>query len=396
MTDDARRSNWLFRWSIGVFFIGGFLTAFVSLLVPRMTLVLGLDYSRALLVSLAFYSAYLLFAIPVTAIILRIGYMRAVATGLSVMAGALALLFVGVGWRFYPVTLGALLLMSLGITFLQISSNTVVVVTGDAARAAFRLTLLQGFNSIGTVLGPLAGASYLLGSGVAAGWVLAPPFVFAGVLLAVLAGGFIRSRNLLPRDPPVAPIRFDWRGLLRERRLIAGAGAIFAYVGAEVTLGTLATDFLVRADVMALSPVAAARFVALYWAGAMIGRLGGAALLSRRTPSRVLLGVALLAVLLVVIAAGVRGQIGAAALLAIGLCNAIMYPTIYVLALPKAAGKAIPASTVLCMAVVGGAVLPLLTGMLIDQVGFIAALLLPALCYLVVAHFAWTARRVPA
>src|SRR4051812_33401471 len=230
----------LFRLSMGVFFIGGFLSSVISLFVPRLTLLYGLSYSRALLVQFAFHMSYLLFAIPIALTIMRIGYMRSAASGLTVMALSCGLFLASHGVRSYGLLLVSLLVLSAGITFLQIAANTVVAVVGNAQGAAFGLNLLQAFNSIGTVAGPLVGAAFLLGEPIEAGRAaiaaIAPPFLFAIALSGALAIAFLLYRDLLRplgrTDGRGA--RLDWPALLADRRLLAGTGAIFVYTGAEV------------------------------------------------------------------------------------------------------------------------------------------------------------------
>lgn len=388
--DSATR---LFRLSIGVFFIGGFLSSTISLFVPRMKLIYGLDYVQALLVQFAFHTSYLLFAFPIALTIMAIGYMRSSATGLSVIALSCILFLFAHGLHSYAMILLALLAMSAGITFLQIAANTVVSVVGNAEGAAYRLTLLQAFNSIGTVIAPLVAAQYVLGSpqssGLTAVREISPPFLFAIVTLIALAIAFLLRRNLLDTAPQanLRGARFDWPALLGNRRLIAGTVAIFVYVGAEVAIGALLVLYLVMPDVLGASPVGAARLVSLYWGGAMVGRLIGAYAMKHVRPCNLLTLTSASAVLLVAIAATMHGWTGAIALLAVGLCNSIMYPTIYVLALPEDPRLATPGGALLCMAVVGGAIVPLLTGVLADQVGLAASLALPALCYLFIAAF---------
>jgi MFS transporter, FHS family, L-fucose permease len=374
--------------------MGGFVTSLVSLLVPRLTLIDRLDYTRGALVQLAFHSSYLLFALPITAALVRLGYMRAIALGLLVMAGACVGL-AGSAWTGdYAVVLLALLSLSTGITFLQIAANVIQPVVAQAGRGAARLTLLQGFNSVGTVLAPLIGASFLLGdpqvrSG-AGGWLtLALPFVASAAVLLVLAAAFWRARGLLAGT--AAPRRLAPAALARalgEPRLIFGAVAMFAYVGAEVTIGSLLANYLARPLILGLDPVSAGQLVSLYWGGAMIGRFAGAYGLARWRPARVLLAVAAGAAVLVGVSTQALGLVGAAALIAVGLCNAVMYPTLFALSLPADRSAAPYASMVLCMAVVGGAVVPVLTGALADQAGLASALVLPMLCYLVIGAFA--------
>ena len=384
----------LFRLSIGVFFVGGFLSSTVSLFVPRMTLVYGLDYGHALLIQLAFHASYLLFAIPIALAIMRIGYMRSAATGLVVMALSCALLLEAHGLDSYALILVALLALSAGITFLQIASNTVVAVVGDASGSAFRLNFLQAFNAVGTVVAPPVSAHFLLGStatnGAAAVKAIAPPFLFAISLLAVLALTFTLNRDLLRQSPgaDMTGARLDWPRLLRDRRVLAGTAAIFAYTGAEVAIGTLLVNYLVQPQIFGIAPVRAAFLVGFYWGGAMIGRLAGAYAMRWIRPPVLLIFAGAGAVIFVTLAAIVQGPIGGSALLAVGTCNSIMYPTIYVLALPDDPKLATPASTLLCMAVVGGAVVPLATGVFADRVGLATSLALPASCYLLIVLFA--------
>lgn len=389
----------MFSLSIGVFFIGGFLSSLINLFVPRLTLLYGLDYTRALLVQFAFHLSYLLFALPIGAAIVRLGYMRSATAGLAVMACATVFLLAAHGLHSYALILAALLALSAGITFLQIAANTVVAVVGGTDDAAFRLTFLQAFNSTGTVLAPLIGAPFVLDAaapreGPAAAAAIAPPFVAAATVLVVLALAFAIHRNLLARtqEAQTAAGAIDWRALARDRRLVAGTVAIFAYVGGEVAIGALLINYLAEPAVIGASPVAAARLISLYWAGALVGRACGALAMKRIAPAH-LLGVAAIgATALTAIAATLEGPIGAVALLGVGLCNSIMYPTIYALALPRDPALATPGATLLCMAVVGGAVVPMLTGMIADRAGLAASLALPAFCYLIIAAFARTAR----
>jgi FHS family L-fucose permease-like MFS transporter len=395
-TDPARR---LFSLSIGVFFIGGFLSSLVNLFVPRLTLFYGLDYARALLVQFAFHLSYLAFAVPIGAAIMRLGYMRSASGGLAVMAAATLGLVAAHGFHSYALILAALLALSAGITVLQIAANTVVAVVGDGERAAFRLTFLQAFNSIGTVAAPLAAAPFLLDAtaprtGAAAAAAIAPPFLAAVAVLVVLAIAYFVGRRLLDRTPQAATGggAIDWGALAADRRLVAGTAAIFAYVGAEVAIGALLVNYLVDPAVLGAGPVAAARLVSLYWGGALIGRAAGAFVMRKIAPAQLLGLAAIGATALTAFAAIAQGPAGAVALIGVGLCNSIMYPTIYVLALPREPALATPGATLLCMAVVGGAIVPVLTGLIADSSTLAASLSLPALCYLAIAAFARAAR----
>lgn len=394
--DHERTPGRLFRLSIGVFFTGGFLTSSVSLLVPQLKLVLALDYVQALLVQLAFHASYLLFALPITAFIVASGYMRAIAAGLAIVAAGCLALAIAQHALSFTLVLGALLLLSAGQTLLQMAANTVVTVIGPPRDAARRLTLLQGFNSLGTVAGPVISAPLLLaGRDSRAGWTFtaALPFAGAAVLTAMLAFAYFRSRSLLtqgsetPARAFISPRQmFDI--FFQDRRLRWGTAAIFVYVGAEVTIGALLPSVLMLPDRLSVGPVAAGRLVSLYWGGAMLGRFVGAWAMTRVSEARLLAFVGLGAATLTIASVLQLGGLGAAALIAVGLCNSIMYPAIYALSLPKDERKAPVASMWLCMAVVGGAVVPLATGAIADAVALLPSLAVPAACYLFIAVFA--------
>lgn len=393
-TADPARARRLFRLSIGPYFMGGVVVTLVSLLVPRLKLLMGLDYARASLIQLAFHSSYLLFALPITAWLVAIGYMRGIALGLTVMVAGCGGLIAAAQSASYPAVLIALLLLAGGITFLQIAGNVVVAIVEDERQAVARMTFLQGFNAVGTVLAPLLGAPFLLAErpvadSPAGWWTPTVPFVVCALILAAVAVAFYRARDLLvglatPRHVPLAGVA----RVFADPRLAAGCLAMFGYVGAEVTIGSLLANYLVRHDVLAVSPVDAGRLVSLYWGGAMIGRFAGSVVLRHIAPPRALVAVAIGAAGLVLLSMVASGVAGAAALIAVGLCNAIMYPTLFTLSLPEDPIAAPYASMALCMAVSGGAVVPVLTGLLADAAGLRLAFLLSLLCYLVIAAFA--------
>ncbi|WBO21509.1 MFS transporter [Sphingomonas abietis] len=391
---DDRVADRLFCLLLGVYGGGGLLNAIVNLLVPRLQITLGLDYAQALSVHLAYYSSYLLFALPITLWSIRIGAMRAITAGLAIMASGCLLFAVAQGQRDFAFVLTTLLVMSAGVTFLQISGNAVTTAFGGSVRMAPRFTLLQAFNSLGTVIGPLIGAWFLLGRAAAAAPV--QPFLIGAVALLLLAAAFWAHRDLLPR-PRSSPLLWSGLGaLVRRGRMQAAMGAIFAYVGAEVTIATLAVDYLMRPDTLGQSPLAAGRLVSLYWAGAMAGRFAGSYALRRIGIRHLLCAACIGAASLLVIAMTARGSVGGVALLAIGLCHSVMFPLIFTLALPAEDKDAALASMLLCMAVVGGAVIPVVTGLLADRIGLVPSLVVPGLCYGVIFAFGRaTTPRVP-
>jgi FHS family L-fucose permease-like MFS transporter len=385
-TDRAAR---LFLLMLGVFFGGGLLASCETLLVPRLKLLLGLDYAQALLVQLLYYAGYLLFAWPASVLTARLGLMRVVAGALAVMAlGCLAVAAAQTALSFGAL-LVALLLLSSGVTVLQIACNGAMATLGTRDRATARFTLLQGFNALGTVIGPLAGAWFLLGNGSEA--VARIPFLFFALAFGFMALAFGANRGLLPDVGAIGtPTVARMRALLRTPRILRGTAAIFAYVGAEVTVGALAVSYLMLPDRLAADAVTAGRLVSLYWTSAMVGRFAGAWVLRRYPAAKLLAWASVAAIASLAGAIFLSGIAGSIALLAVGLANSIMFPTIYSLAMPADSDDVPTAAMLLCMAVVGGAVVPLATGLAADRLGLVVALMLPAACYVVVLCFART------
>lgn len=389
-TGDEARVERLFHLLIGVYLGGGVLNSIVNLLVPRLKMTLGLDYAQALCVHLAYYSSYLVFALPIALWSVRLGYMRAIAIGLATMAAGCLFFVVAQGQRSFGLVLASLLVMSSGVTFLQISGNAVTTAFGPSTRMASRFTLLQAFNSFGTVMGPLIGAWFLLGEGDAAAPLL--PFAIGAGGLILLATAFWLHRGMLAQSRPHGRMLLRFGSVAGTGRMRFGALAIFVYVGAEVTIGTLAVSYLMLHDTVGLPAVTAGRLISLYWAGAMIGRFAGAFLLRRIGPVPILLVACVGAVALLAVAIAAQGLPGAVAILSIGLCNSVMFPLIYALALPDDEKDAPIAAMLLCMAVVGGAVIPVVTGLVADRIGLARSFLVPGLCYCVIFAFARTRR----
>jgi FHS family L-fucose permease-like MFS transporter len=389
-TGDEARIDRLFHLLIGVYLGGGVLNSVVNLLVPRLKMTLGLDYAQALCVHLAYYSSYLIFALPIALWSVRLGYMRAIAIGLATMAAGCLFFVLAQGERSFSLVLASLLVMSSGVTFLQISGNAVTTVFGPSTRMASRFTLLQAFNSFGTVMGPLIGAWLLLGEGDAAAPLL--PFAIGAGGLILLATTFWLNRDMLVQARSGGPMLHRLGAVGGTGRMRFGALAIFVYVGAEVTIGTLAVNYLMLRDTVGLSAVLAGRLISLYWAGAMIGRFVGAFLLRRIGPAPILLVASTGAVLLLAVSIFARGLPGAVAILAIGLCNSVIFPLVYALALPDEEADAPIAAMVLCMAVVGGAIIPVATGLVADRIGLARSFFVPVLCYCVIFAFARTRR----
>jgi FHS family L-fucose permease-like MFS transporter len=392
---------------VALFFAWGFATVMIDTLIPKLKGLFALTYAEAMLTQFAFFLAYFIISIPAGVLLSRIGYLRGIVVGLVVMAAG-CLMFspaasAGVYWGF----LVALFVMAAGITTLQVAANPLIAILGNAARSAFRLNLAQAFNSLGTFLGPMVGAAIILKSGVTppdpkvtpadvmaayrvseAHAVQAPFLGIAAGLIILAAIFWIARKN--PGVPTPAPNETGLSSfaLLARPRLALGVLCIFLYVGAEVSIGSLMVSYLMQSSVLGVTPEAAGRLVAFYWGGAMVGRLIGSGLLYLKAPAARLLSMnALGAIALVGLSMLTHGSLAGYALIAVGLMNSIMFPTIFTLGIEGMGAKTPQASGLLCMAIVGGAVIPLLTGATADHVGLASALIVPILCYLVIAAY---------
>lgn len=388
----------LFYLSLMLFFAWGFATVLLDILVPKFRGLFELSFAEAMLTQFAFFLGYFVFSLPAGAIVARLGYMRGIVAGLLVMATG-CLLFIPAGQlAVYPAFLVALFVMAAGITILQVAANAVISLAGKAESSSARLTLAQAFNSFGTFIGPYVGAKLILEGSVAneggtAGVAVDPavraaelatlqtPYVVIGAGLLLIALVFFLRRNLLGDSLRPEPPKGLGLDLLRDRRLLFGVIAIFTYVGAEVSIGSLLVNYLSQPGVLGVTAANAGKLVALYWGGAMIGRFAGAAMLSRISAGKLLAAFAAVAMLLAAVSGMSAGKIAAVTILGIGLFNSIMFPTIFSQAVRDLGDRASQGAALLCMAIVGGALLPVATGIVADRYGLSVALAVPILGY---------------
>lgn len=389
-----------------LFFMWGFLTVLNDILIPHLKAIFDLTYLQAALVQFTFFSAYFVMAIPSGAVIERIGYKGAMVTGLLVAALGALLFYPAATFASYGLFLGALFVLATGITVLQTAANPYVTALGPPEGASARLNLTQAFNSLGTTLGPLVGGLFILSNTIktpAEMQAMAPdalasyraaeaasvqgPYLVLALALALLAGLIYASR--LPRLAGVedGDDRGTFRAALSHRHLLLGVVGIFLYVGAEVSIGSFLVNYLGLPTVAGLAETDAARYVSFYWGGAMVGRFVGAALLARGNAGRTLAAAAGIAALLCAVGAFATGAVAMWGVIAIGLFNSIMFPTIFALAVAGMGTLTGKASSLLVMAIVGGAILPVAMGALIDGIGLHLAFLLPLVCYLFIAWY---------
>lgn len=374
-----------------LFFAWGFLTVLNDILIPHLKAIFTLSYTGVMLVQFAFFLAYFLLALPASRLVKLLGYKGAMMAGLVTM-GLGALLFVpAAGLAWYPLFLAALFILASGMTILQVSANPYITQLGPPQGASSRLNLAQAFNSLGTMLAPLVGGALIL-SGAArnASSVRMPYLFFAGILfaLALVVGLFrLPAIGTTESDAAGSEVRSALPSAWRARHLVLGAAAIFVYCGAEVSIGSFLINFFTQPYIGVASEGLAAHYVSYYWAGAMLGRFGGAALMARIASDKVLAVCALMASALVWTTMLSTGHLAMSCIILVGLFNSIMFPTIFALAVDGLGPLTSQGSGILIMAILGAAILPISQGALADRIGIHHAFVLPALCYLYVAFY---------
>jgi FHS family L-fucose permease-like MFS transporter len=377
-----------------LFFMWGLITSLNDILIPHLKGAFALSYVQAMLVQFCFFGAYFVMSLPAGKLVERIGYRRGIVTGLLIAATGCLLFLPAASAHSYAFFLGALFVLASGITLLQVAANPYVTALGPPATASSRLNLTQAFNSLGTTVGPLLGAALILVAAPSADSMqdaLSVRGPYLGLAAALVLLAVIMAVLRLPRAEGTQPTAAttDVSGpasVWQYRHLVLGALAIFVYVGAEVSIGSFLVSLMHQPQIAGLEPQVAGRYLSLYWGGAMVGRFIGAAVMQRVKPGTVLACNALVAVVLLVLAITLSGRFAMWALLAIGLCNSIMFPTIFTLGLDRLGRHTSAGSGVLCMAIVGGALLPLLQGFVADHTTLLASFALPVLCY---AYIAW-------
>lgn len=391
-----------------VFFMWGFITVLNDVLVPHLKSVFALDYKQIMLIQFCFFGAYFLMSLPAGKVVSQFGCKNSIIIGLAVSGIGALVFYPAAILPSYGVFLAALFILASGITLLQVAANPYVSLLGPPQGASSRLNLSQAFNSLGTALAPKFGGLFILSAGVL-GTVelakLAPagqlayrlqqarsvelPYIGLAVTLFLLA--FIVYLFHLPAiDEIEVPVQtaHPYKDVLRHRHLFYGLIAIFVYVGAEVSIGSFMINYISTPGIGDMPETRAANFVALYWTGAMIGRFVGSGLLRFIDPRRLLALFAGIAAILVLTTMLSSGMTAVVSVVAIGLFNSIMFPNIFTLGIEKLGPLTGRASSLLVMAIVGGAIIPLAQGALADAFGVHHAFILPLLCYLFIVFYA--------
>lgn len=411
----------------GLFFMVGFLTCLNDVISPHLKSIFGLDYTKIQLIPFFFFSSYFVFSYPGGALVDKVGYKKSMVTGLFIMAcGALGFL-PAAHLALFPIFLVALVILAAGMTVVQVAVNPYVTIIGPAATASSRLNLAQAFNSLGTFIAPFVGSYLILRTApapvsperlrsmseiarqsyrVAQASTVQAPYIAISVALVLL--GLALAAIKLKTTTGVSGHTRDFRSgayaealsvrdtISHHPWLLAGALGIFTYVGAEVTIGNLLISYMGLPQIAGLPQAIAGEFLMIYWGGAMVGRFIGSAVLQRVKTGTVLGISAIMACLLVVTSILTHGHLAMATILAVGLCNAIMFPSIFTLGIQDLGPLTSKGSSLLIAASLGGAIIPLSQGKLADHVGLHPSFIIPAICYIYIACFGIVAIKRPA
>jgi len=397
----------------GVFLMWGLMTVLNDILIPHLKTLFTLNYFQAMLVQLTFFGAYFIMSVPCGAVLARVGYRATIILGLLVAALGALLFLPAAMLASYPVFLAAFFILATGITGLQVAANPYVSLLGDEKLASSRLNLAQMFNSLGTVIGPyVIGPLILTGTTLGAVALARLPEAqqvayrleqarlvqgpYLGLALVMVA---LAVAIWLFHLPPLKTDQQDGDGhrlrdALRHPHVAFGVVAIFVYVGAEVTIGSFMINYISLPEIGHIDPAVATRYVALYWGGAMVGRGVGWLLMKAIDPRRILSAFAVVAGLLVLTTMTTHGHVAMWSVVAIGLFNSVMFPTIFTLGIEKMGALTGRASSLMIMGIVGGALIPPAQGFLADHIGVQPSFVLPLVCYAYIVFYGLRGSRV--
>jgi MFS transporter, FHS family, L-fucose permease len=400
-----------------LFFMWGFLTCLNDILIPHLKGIFELNYAQAMLVQFCFFSSYFIFALPAGKLVEWRGYKGTMVIGLLVMAAGAFLFLPASAAASFGLFLSALVILAAGITTLQVAANPYVAHLGPPETSAARLNLSQAFNSFGTFVAPFFGSMFILASAPMAQEKLRTlsatalqayrteqassvrlPYLGIGLTLVLLAIAFaVLKMPTMDFTRDIRPGELDTSAtgdsIWRHPVLLAGAVAIFVYVGAEVSIGSFLVNYFGLPDIAALPERVAARYVSLYWGGAMVGRFVGSWLLTKFRTSVVLGTAAVVACCLVVTSIITHGHTAMWAIIAVGLFNSVMFPSIFTVGLTGLGPLTSKGSSLMVAAIVGGALIPLAEGHLADKIGVQHAFMIPAVCYVYISLFGYMGGR---
>ena len=370
-----------------LFFFWGFITVLNDILIPFLKESFDLNYTQAMLVQFCFFGAYFIVSPFAGKLIDKVGYQQGIVLGLLTTAAGCLLFYPSAEVHIYALFLFSFFVLASGITILQVAANPYVAALGPEKTAASRLNLAQAANSFGTTVGPIVGSMLILGAVAADATAVQMPYVMLGALLVVAALLFRFIK--LPVLAHVEAQETDSEdSVWNHRPLVLGALAIFLYVGGEVSIGSFLVNYFSESSIAGLSSAEAGEMVAYYWGAAMIGRLVGAALMNYIAATKYLAINALIAIVMIVVSMNTTGDTAMWSILAVGFFNSIMFPTIFTMAVKGLGSMTSKGSGLVCQAIVGGALIPVVQGVAADSIGIQLSFIVPMLCYIYIGWYA--------
>lgn len=413
-TRDGRNYLVPFLLVTSLFFLWGFAHSILDVLNKFFQNEMHLTKTQSAFIQVVVYGGYFLMALPAGAVIRRWGYRAGVLTGLF-LYGIGALLFIpGAEIMAFPFFLFSLFVIGCGLTFLETSANPYVTVLGDAEASEQRINFSQSFNGLGWILGPLAGGWFLFSQDNSPN--IALPYAIIGLVVLLIGGVFcfvrlpeikdtvspeeVSGHQDDPRDEnrDLSTMTVESSSTLseicilsRKSAFVFGWVALFLYVAAQTGVNSFFINY--ATEHIAITDSMAATLLSFGGMGLfMLGRLGGSWAMGRIRAERLLAILAIIATLATSAVVLAPGGLGFAALLVVYLCESIMFPTLFALALRGLGAHTKIASSLLIMSIVGGAVAPLLMGIVADGHSTALGFIIPLICFIVIAAYAVTRR----
>ena len=441
-----------------LFFMWGFITCLNDILIPHFKSIFVLSYFQSMLIQFAFFGAYFIGSLIYFIIssisgdpINKIGYKNGILLGLLISACGTFLFYPAAQMESFLFFLAALFILALGFTLLKITANPYIILLGNPETGSHRLNLAGAINSFGTTIAPIIGGVFILSNSASGGdinTVKIPYLVLTGIFLILIV---VFKLITLPKFTNNENIE-KGVGALKYPQLTLGILAIFFYVGAEVTVGSFMTSFVGLKEIKGIPPEAATIYVALYWGSLMIGRFTGsvslfnlnntvkkivtaivpvatfffillifkikaaendlldiksmliylpfiavsviAFFIGQEKPARTLFLFSLICILLLILSLFTTGEISLWSLISLGLYNSIMWPSIFALAIAGLGKHTSQGSSLLVMAILGGALIPPIQGIVADSLGVHLSFIVPIFCYFYLAFYAWKVKHI--
>lgn len=385
------KTKWLITCT---FFLWGIVASTTDIIIPIMKQTFELSYTQAMFIKSSFFMAYLVLAIPFGKLVDKTDYQSVIKLGLIlIIAGCISISF-ATTYGGYLLFLFAFFIMASGVTCLQVSANPFMRLLGNQQQATQRLTFAQGFNSLGTTLGPIFASFclYLFATLVNPEPLSAnhakAPYILVACIAVIILGMIVRNNYQVFEAERPKRLTSNHQKVKLPKALWLGAIGIFCYVGAEVSVTGFLVMLLTHIKGDEFDHTLTSQFMGIYWFGMMCGRFIGANRLKNIDASTLLTRVVLITIVIMITAILTPNHISIYLLLSLGLFKSVMFPSIFSVAIRDVKVGTGKASGILCMSIFGGAIIPVLQGAVADVVSLKSSFLIPIFCYFYILWFA--------